>query len=71
MAGEQTSFTWSTRRDGNDGYVLEECLAWRKEFGPMPPHTVLAFVASRRRLVAMKMQEFGAAFVSDPQEYMQ
>jgi len=55
------SFTWSTRRDGNAGFVLERCegTQWIKEFGPMPAHITLAFVESRRRLIAMNMEAEG------------
>lgn len=65
------TFEWSTRRDGNDGYVLETCgPRWRKEFGPMPPHAVPAFSLARRRLIAMYMQRLGANYVlDDPEQF--
>jgi hypothetical protein len=59
------SFSWSTRREGNDGYVLEQCPTdgYRKEFGPIPAHTVPAFVIGRRRIIAMLMKRRGASYV--------
>lgn len=59
------SFSWLTRRDGNDGFVMEECrgdpdLAYRREYGPMPPHIVPAFVSARRRIVRMVMNNSDA-----------
>lgn len=65
------SFTWSTRRSGNDGYVLEQCgRNYAKEFGPMPPHAVLAWVNGRRRYIAMLMERMGADYVlDDPEEF--
>lgn len=64
-------FTWSTRRDGNDGWVLEECgELWRREFGPFPPHAVEAWVTGRRRYVAMLMRRLGADYVlEDPEQF--
>lgn len=48
------SVSWATRREGNQGYVLETHSGRHKpiEFGPMPAHTVPAFVAARRRIIA-------------------
>lgn len=61
MSKPQTSFTWSTRRDGNVGYVLEEGPARHKvEFGPMPAHLVPNFVAARRIFIAAAMKDLGA-----------
>lgn len=66
-----TSFTWSTRREGNDGYVLEVCvdtqgeLDYRKEYGPMPPHIVPAFVRGRREIVEI-CQANNGQFKSTP-----
>lgn len=62
------SFSWSTRRDGNDGFVLEICkgdpdLAYQREFGPMPPHIVPAFVHARRRIVRVVMNGSNASSV--------
>lgn len=62
------TFTWSTRRDGNDGYVLEQCGTYRREFGPMPPHAVPAYAEARRRLIAMLMQRVGANYVMQSAE---
>lgn len=49
------SFTWSTRRQGNDGYVLEQSSSGNaQEFGPMPAHIVPAFVEARRKVIAIR-----------------
>lgn len=68
---QQLSFTWSLRRDGNDGYVLEQCgPRYRIEFGPMPPHAVPAFAEARRRYIAMLMESVGAHYVlEDPEQF--
>lgn len=63
MTGPQLSFTWSARREGNLGWVLESCGPYFNEFGPMPSHVVPAFIQARHRLIAMRMEEYGAAFV--------
>lgn len=65
------TFTWSTRRDGNDGYVLEQCgPRYRHEFGPMPPHAVPSFAVARRRYIAMLMVRVGADYVlDDPEQF--
>jgi hypothetical protein len=61
------SFTWSCRRDHNDGYVLEQGPEGHSiEFGPMPPHTVPAFVQGRRRIVAMMAEKYGASYIEPP-----
>lgn len=67
----RVTFEWATRRDGNNGWVLETCgPRWRREFGPMPAHAVPQFVMSRRRLIAMYMQRLGADYVlEDPQQF--
>lgn len=45
----KASITWSTRREGNSGYVLETYPdGSSREFGPMPTQTVLPFVHARR-----------------------
>lgn len=57
---EQLSFTWSSRREGNDGYVLEERSdGTRQEWGPMPPHVVPSFLMMRRHWVHYKMEHLG------------
>jgi len=62
----QVSFSWSTRREGNSGFVLETGpQGHRAEFGPMPAHIVPAFVQSRRRIVALQAAWAGALYV-DP-----
>lgn len=55
------SFTWSTRREGNNGFVLEtSSTGAKREFGPMPAHVVPAFVHARRNIVAAKAIAEGA-----------
>lgn len=60
------SFTWSARRDGNSGFVLEEAihrdgsLEYRFEYGPMPPHIVPQFIKSRRRIVHLAQRADGS-----------
>ena len=68
MSGVRVSFLWSTRREGNSGYVLEECTALnhRIEYGPMPTHIVMAFVEARRRIVAVSAIENGGEPVRGP-----
>lgn len=57
------AFTWSTRREGNSGYVLEESeTGIRREYGPMPAHIVPAFVNGRRRIVALEAEKLGASY---------
>ena len=66
---DTVSFQWSTRREANDGYVLEEHIdsygdvVWSCEFGPMPCHIVLTYVNARRRITALKAQEYRASYV--------
>lgn len=51
----EISFTWSTRRDGNAGFVLEQSSTGQaREFGPMPAHIVPAFVQARRKVIEMR-----------------
>lgn len=65
------SFTWSTRREGNNGFVLEKPEHGPGvEFGPMPPHIVPAFVEARRRYIAMRASEEGASYVEDDFEFL-
>lgn len=65
----RASFSWSARREGNSGYVLETRPdGSHHEFGPMPSHIVPAFLAARRRVVELKCCEHGFAPVSDPEE---
>jgi len=68
----QISFSWSTRREGNDGYVLEvSSTGLRHEFGPMPAHIVPAFVAGRRKIVTLRARLVGAdATVEDDFGYL-
>lgn len=61
------SFEWATRRDGNNGFVLERVpgSSYEREFGPMPPHIVPAFAQARRRYIALIMQTLGASYVME------
>ena len=57
----RVSVTWSTARQGNDGYVREEHPDGSTHvFGPMPPHVVPSFVQARRRIVEYAMKVLGA-----------
>lgn len=61
------SVTWSTRREGNSGFVLElHPDGSHIEFGPMPTHVVLAFVAARRNLLTHKLKEIGYELTTTP-----
>jgi hypothetical protein len=60
----EVSITWSTRREGNLGYVLEQYSdGTQREFGPMAAHIVPGFVTARRRLMALRMERRGHLFV--------
>lgn len=60
------SFTWSTRREGNVGYVLEESSSGlKREYGPMPSHVVPAFVQGRRTIVATMLSDADATPIPD------
>lgn len=67
MTSKRT-FSWATRRDGNSGFVLEECpeADHRVEYGPMPAHVVPAFINARRKLVASAASRFGATKTFEP-----
>jgi len=71
---EKCTFTWSTRRDGNSGYVLEQGtnkfgdLLHSREYGPMPCHIVLAFVEGRRRIVAQSAKDHRVSY-AEPEEF--
>lgn len=66
----RVSFTWSTRREGNSGYVLEEGPDRHHiEYGPMPANVVPAFVEGRRRIVATMAEQHGASYVEPPRDY--
>lgn len=64
--GEQRSISWSARREGNDGYVLETYSDGEtpQEFGPMPANNVPAFIEARRKLVAIRAEKMGFTKVS-------
>jgi hypothetical protein len=67
---DRVSFTWSARRDVNDGYVLEQGPNGHSiEFGPMPCNIVTAFVEGRRRIVAMQAEKHGASYVDNETDY--
>lgn len=58
------SFTWLTRRDGNNCFVVEKSgTEIHQEFGPMPPHLVMPFISARRRLIALRAEKERASFV--------
>lgn len=66
----RVSFTWSTRREVNDGYVLETGPEGHSiEFGPMPCSIVLAFVEGRRRFVGMMAEKYGANYSDEQTDY--
>lgn len=51
------SFTWSAKRIGNLGYVLEERPdGSRHEFGPMPSHVVPSFIHARRIVIGERLR---------------
>ena len=59
---EKVSITWSARREGNDGWVLESYSVEGqppKEFGPMRANIVPAFIAARRMMYQRRMEERG------------
>ena len=68
------SFTWSTLRERNDGWVLEQGPdgsggTYNREFGPMPPWVVPAFVEARRKVVALAAEAQGASYVDADVDY--
>lgn len=72
--GTRVSFTWSTRRDGNDGYVLEEYTdkygdVVRRTETKMPAHLVPAYCEARRRVVAMAAEQNDASYVDAEVDY--
>lgn len=65
-----SSFTWSTRRDGNSGYVFETHPDGSTvEFGPMPCNLVLNFIAGRRTFIFHQMRTVGFTVSTDPTEW--
>jgi hypothetical protein len=70
MNDRKVSFAWLTRREGNNGYVLEQSSRGHiREFGPMPCHIVPAFVEGRRRIVARSAAEEGLKYVENLEDY--
>lgn len=69
MTKDLRSYSWATKRVGNNGFVLETCtqgsdILYKKEY-KMPSNLVPAFVEGRRRVVAMHMQEQGHSYILD------
>jgi hypothetical protein len=65
-----TSFTWSTRREGNVGFVFETHPDGSSvEFGPMPCDLVLKFVAARRQLANHMMRSKSFKLILDPTDW--
>lgn len=62
------SFSWSARRVGNNGFVLESTSdgSHEKEFGPMPAYAVPSFIYGRRKLVEAAMKDLGHTKQSSP-----
>lgn len=62
-----SDFTWSTRREGNSGFVLETHPDGSSiEFGPLPCSSVIRFLQARRQLVAFMMRKKGLDTKSVP-----
>ena len=70
------SVSWSTRREHNDGFVLEVHrnqqgdVLLANEYGPMPSHVVPAFVEGRRRIVAEKALQMQGTYVEEDFDWM-
>lgn len=67
-SGPRVSISWSARREGNEGWVLEtyEGTDQRpREFGPMRANIVPAFIESRRKMFAMRMERRGHKQISE------
>lgn len=62
------SFSWSTRREGNIGYVLEERPNGDTQTFAMPSHLVPLWLAARRKLIATAMLDLGATPSTEPLE---
>jgi len=64
------SFTWATRREGNNGFVLEtRPNGTHQVYGPMPCDVVEAFVQSRRDLIRRGMLDELCAIPVEPHDY--
>lgn len=64
-------FKWSSRREGNSGFVLEECsrVGHSIEFGPLPPHIVPAFIDGRRRIIQGLIEHLGGTPAVSLEDY--
>lgn len=68
MTKKQRSFTWATRREGNQGFVLETCtnelgqVVYQSEV-EMAANLVPNYVIGRRRVVAMQAMENQASYL--------
>jgi hypothetical protein len=68
---DRVSFRWSTRREGNDGYVLEEHIdkygdVVRRIETKMAANVVPAYVEGRRRVVATSAMQNKISYVDEP-----
>lgn len=72
---DKVSFRWSTRREGNDGYVLEEHIdrygdVVHRTETKMAANIVPAYVEGRRRIVATKALEHDATYVEPDYDFL-
>ena len=69
----KVSFAWSTRREGNQGFVLETRPNGSSEvYGPMPCGAVEPFIQARRDLIRRGMlDELNAVPVFEDYSFMQ
>lgn len=63
----KASFSWSARRDGNLGFVLETHPDGSSHEFVMPSHLVPSFVRARRTLIDFKMKSVGATASLEPE----
>lgn len=70
---QRVSFTWATRREGNQGFVLETRPNGSREvYGPMPCGAVEPFIATRRDLIRRGMlEELYAVPIFEDYSFMQ
>lgn len=68
----KVSFTWATRRIGNQGFVLESRPNGTHEtYGPMPCSVVEPFITSRRSLIRRGMlDELAAVPIFEDYSYL-
>lgn len=62
------NFSWSTRREGNIGYVLETRPNGDTQTFAMPSHLVPLWLTARRKLIATAMLDLGATPADAPLE---